>query len=214
MAGAARQVWRNEPPSWRQEGDALVVDTGKETDFWNNTFYGFKHGNGHFLATEVTGDFSVEVTFSADYAALYDQAGVMLRVDAENWLKTGIEFMDGVLQFSVVVTRDDQSDWSVMELAGDVSAPVTVRLTRHGEALRIQKRNPDRTWRLVRLAFLNMPETVEAGPMCCSPIADGLKVTFSRVAFGPAISRELHDQFVADDSLARPGVALRALPPS
>lgn len=187
------ETWYNEPPQWRRDGDALIVTTGSETDFWNNTFYGFKHDNGHFLGREVTGDFSIEVTFSANYATLYDQAGVMLRVDADNWLKTGTEFTDGVLQFSVVVTRDDQSDWSVMELGGDASAPVTLRLTRHAEALRVQLRNPDDSWRLVRLAFLRMPETVAVGPMCCSPIADGLTVTFSRVEFGPAISRELHD---------------------
>jgi uncharacterized protein len=184
--------WRNEPPVWHRAGETLTVETGRDTDFWNNTFYAFKHGNGHFLASKVTRDFSLEVTFSAAYRNLYDQAGVMLRVDDDNWLKTGTEFTDGALQFSVVVTRDDQSDWSVMELGGDPEAPVTLRLTRHAEALRVQLQNADGTWRLVRLAFLDMPETVEAGPMCCSPTAEGLKVAFSRIAIGDAISRELH----------------------
>jgi regulation of enolase protein 1 (concanavalin A-like superfamily) len=184
--------WRNEPPFHEQRGDELVVRTGKDTDYWNNTFYGFKHGDGHFRATPIAGDFSLELTFSANYQRLYDQAGAMLWVDENNWLKCGTEFTDGALHFSVVVTRDDQSDWSVMTLGGDPFAPVTLRLTRHAEALRIQIRKPDGTWPLVRLCYLRMPETVEVGPMTCSPTGEGLEARFSRIAIGEPISRDLH----------------------
>ena len=72
-----KSFWRNQPPFYEERGGTLVVRTGKDTDYWNNTFYGFKHANGHFRATEVTGDFSLEVTFSANYQRLYDQAGAI-----------------------------------------------------------------------------------------------------------------------------------------
>ncbi len=192
MPKTDEDFWRNEPPHHEMRGETLVVRTGKDTDYWNNTFYGFRHANGHFLATPVTGDFSYELTFSADYQRLYDQAGAMLWIDGNNWLKTGIEFTDGALHFSVVVTRDDQSDWSVMLLGREVTAPVTLRLTRHAEALRVQIREPDGNWRLVRLAYLRMPETVEVGPMCCSPTGEGLEVTFLRMTLGEPIPRDLH----------------------
>ena len=192
MPKTDEDFWRNEPPHHEMRGETLVVRTGKDTDYWNNTFYGFRHANGHFLATPVTGDFSYELTFSADYQRLYDQAGAMLWIDGNNWLKTGIEFTDGALHFSVVVTRDDQSDWSVMVLGGEVSAPVTLRVTRHVEALRVQIREADGNWRLVRLANLRMPETVEVGPMCCSPTGEGLEVTFLRMTLGEPIPRDLH----------------------
>lgn len=184
--------WINEPPAHHREGKALLVTTGKETDFWNNTFYGFRHGNGHFLAQKVAGDFSLTLKFSARYETLYDQAGAMLRVDDNNWLKCGVEFTDGQKQFSVVVTRDDQSDWAVMKLDGKTAAPVTLRLTRHAEALRVEIKDGKR-WRLVRLAFLGMGETVEAGPMCCSPIGEGLVVRFDRLKWSEPIDRNLHD---------------------
>jgi regulation of enolase protein 1 (concanavalin A-like superfamily) len=184
--------WINPPPRHEAHGPVLMVETGKETDFWNSTFYGFRHANGHLLATPVTGDFSLTLTFAAPYATLYDQAGAMLRVDDANWLKCGVEFTDGRKNFSVVVTRDDQSDWSVMPLDGDTAAPVTLRLTRHAETLRVEVERGGK-FHLVRLAFLRMPETVEAGPMCCSPIGEGLRVSFSRIAFGEPIARELHD---------------------
>jgi regulation of enolase protein 1 (concanavalin A-like superfamily) len=38
-----------------------------------------------------------------------------------------------------------------------------------------------------------MPETIEAGPMCCSPLGEGLEVTFDRVEFAEPRPRELHD---------------------
>lgn len=192
MPSTGPSRWINPPPKTSLEDGKLVVETGKETDFWNNTFYGFKHGNGHAQVTQVTGDFSLVVTFSAPYETLYDQAGAMLVVDENNWLKCGVEFSDGRKNFSVVVTRDDQSDWSVMPIEGAVEAPVTLRLSRHAEALRVEL-EMDGKFRLVRLAYLRMPETVEAGPMCCSPIGEGLRVTFEAVNWSEAIPRELHD---------------------
>lgn len=189
MSGAAH--WTNPPPFFSEKDGVLVVRTAAKTDFWSNTFYGYKTGNGHFYGRPVTGDFSAEAEFHADYRTLYDQAGLMLRVDDRTWLKTGTEFTDGAHHFSVVVTRDDQSDWSMMPLPGEPRTPVALRLTRHAEALRVQVREGG-VWRLVRLAYLPMPESVEVGPMCCSPVSDGLEVTFSRITVGPPIPRDLH----------------------
>lgn len=192
MPKLGTEHWINPPPAFARTGDRLTVTTGKETDYWNNTFYGFKHANGHFLATPVGGDFSLTVRFSAPYGTLYDQAGAMLRVDDDNWLKCGVEFTDGRKNFSVVVTRDDQSDWSVMPLEGEVSAPVTLRLTRHAEALRIEVEEAG-VFHLARLAFLDMPDDIEAGPMCCSPVGEGLVVTFEQIDFAEPRPRDLHD---------------------
>ena len=61
----------------------------------------------------------------------------MLYLDANNWIKTGIEFTDGTQHFSIVTTRDGFSDWSVIPLGVRVE-PIRLRLTRHSEALRIQ----------------------------------------------------------------------------
>jgi regulation of enolase protein 1 (concanavalin A-like superfamily) len=79
-----------------------------------------------------------------------------------------------------------------MPIGGAVDASVTRRLTRHGEALRVEVER-DGKFHLVRLAYLRMPETVAAGPMCCSPIGEGLPVSFLSVAFSEPIDRELHD---------------------
>ena len=73
-----------------------------------------------------------------DYEALYDQAGLFLRIDEKHWIKAGIEFTDGLMHFSVVVTRG-VSDWSVIPLPqAKPTDEVSVRLTRHGDAIRVQ----------------------------------------------------------------------------
>ena len=121
-------------PAAKQNSDRqriLTVKTGDQTDFWRETFYGFVRDDGHFGFTEVTGDFSAAVSFAGDYTELYDQAGMMIRLNAETWLKAGIEYTDGQQHLSVVVTRG-VSDWSVLPLTAP-PAEIKLRLTRLGE---------------------------------------------------------------------------------
>jgi regulation of enolase protein 1 (concanavalin A-like superfamily) len=183
--------WHHEPPDWSLEQGALSVRTGRNTDFWQSTFYGFQRDDGHFVHTAVAGDFSAEALIDGRYEELDDQAGLMLRVDHGNWIKTGIEYTDGQPHFSTVVTRDGFSDWSVIGL-GRLTGPLRIRLTRHSEALRVQYLHPDSGWHMARLAYLNMPETVSVGPMCCSPQRAGFEVSFRDWSIGAPISRELH----------------------
>ena len=185
-------TWLNPPPH-HVFGDGTVhVRTGKETDFWRETFYGFWRDNGHFLYRPVEGDFSVEVTVKGDYKVLYDQAGLMLRLSETHWVKAGIEYTDGLAYFSVVVTKDT-SDWSLLRIPND-SDGVRIRLTRHAEAIRIQYLDStDGHWKPVRLAYFPISKSVDVGMMCCSPQREGFEVTFSGFSVGPPISRQLHD---------------------
>ncbi|MEL0160580.1 MAG: DUF1349 domain-containing protein [Deltaproteobacteria bacterium] len=184
--------WYCEPPEWTSKPERLSVVTGLKTDFWQSTFYGFQRDNGHFYQTEVEGDFSAEVVIHGHYEELYDQAGLMLRVDAHNWIKTGIEFTDGIQHFSTVITRDGFSDWSVIPLGVRVE-PIRLRLTRHSEALRIQY-HQEGQWQMARLGYLSMPLSVMVGPLCCSPERAGLKVDFDNLVIGPPIDRALHGE--------------------
>src|SRR5262245_7888603 len=98
--------WYNEPPHWLVDDETIVVRSARKTDFWRKTHYGFIRDSGHFYYQEVQGDFKAEVKVLGEYAALYDQAGLMVRLDEANWVKCGIEFVEGVQHASVVVTRD------------------------------------------------------------------------------------------------------------
>ncbi|MDG4853044.1 MULTISPECIES: DUF1349 domain-containing protein [unclassified Mesorhizobium] len=188
----AGMAWLNPPPHHVFGDGTLHVRTGKETDFWRETFYGFRRDNGHFLYRPVAGDFSAEVTVKGEYKALYDQAGLMLRLSETHWIKAGIEYTDGLAYFSVVVTND-ASDWSLVSIPTDPDG-VRIRLTRHAEAIRVQYLEAaDGRWKPVRLAHFPVSRSVNVGMMCCSPQREGFEVMFSGFSVGPPIARELHD---------------------
>jgi uncharacterized protein len=114
----------------------------------------------------------------------------MLRLDGGHWLKAGIEFTDGVKHFSVVVTNE-RSDWSVIE-AHWATGPVTARISRHGEAVRVQYRDGAGTWRMARLGYLPQRPGSQIGVMCCSPQRSGFRASFTGFQVGPPIARDLH----------------------
>ena len=167
--------WLNEPTAWTVDGDTIEATAGAKTDFWRTTHYGFVRDNGHFFGRAAEGDVMAEVTVRGAYAAQYDQAGLMLRLDETTWLKCGVELVDGVQQASVVVTRDF-SDWSIVPLAGEPTA-LRLRLTRRGPAVEVHPAAGDGEFALLRLAYF--PEgPAHVGPMLASPDGDGFPATF------------------------------------
>jgi regulation of enolase protein 1 (concanavalin A-like superfamily) len=178
-------TWLNPPDDVRQDGADLVVTTGEGGDFWRTTSYGFVHDDGHALLAPFPPGTAVEVSFTADLTELYDQAGVMVRVDAEHWIKAGVEQSDGAPQLGAVVTHGT-SDWSLAPVPGWAGREVTVRVSRAGDAVTVRARCDGEPWRMVRLAWLDPEAEAQAGPFCCSPLRAGLQVRFTRLATGPA----------------------------
>jgi regulation of enolase protein 1 (concanavalin A-like superfamily) len=179
--------WLNEPGEWSIEDGVVHAVTGLKTDFWRETFYGWVADNGHFFHRTVEGDFTAEALVSAAHTTLFDQAGMMLRADESNWLKSGLEVTGGDVQISTVVTRGF-SDLSVVPVTS-FTGEVGMRITRFGEALAVHYR-AGADWTLVRLAHLDMAAAVDVGVMCCSPERAGLRATFRDIRVGPPISRE------------------------
>ena len=186
-----RGNWLNEPAEWGFEADGLRVVTGRATDFWRETHYGFTRDSGHFLGIGTEGDFTAEVRVRAGYQALYDQAGIMLRLDEGRWLKAGIEFSDGQAMLGSVLTVG-RSDWATGPYAGD-PGDVRLRLTVAEGVVRVQASADGRRWGLVRLAPFPKAASYLVGPMCCTPERAGLEVRFTEFRLGPPLGRDLHD---------------------
>jgi regulation of enolase protein 1 (concanavalin A-like superfamily) len=165
--------WLNEPARWTGGLDALTVEVEPGTDFWRTTHYGFVRDNGHFAYVEL--EDLISVRFRGEWAAQYDQAGLMLRVDAETWIKAGIERADGRDWLSVVVTRG-LSDWSQQPApAPDADGWWTIRAVRDGDAVQLLAGDQP-----IRLAPLAPDATVLAGPMCAAPEGPGFTAHFTR----------------------------------
>lgn len=179
-------TWLNPPAVWHCRPGELVVRTDDKTDFWRTTEYGFIRDNGHFRFRTVSGDFSAEVAFSGQYQTLYDQAGLMLRLDPNRWIKTGIEFVDDTMQFSTVVTND-ASDWSLAPYVGSTAgAPVRAKLTRRGSTISTAFLLADGRWQTVRVASFPAEPITQVGVMCCSPQRAGFDVRFTNFSVSSA----------------------------
>lgn len=172
-----KMQWFNTPAACKVQNDTLAVTTAPKSDFWRKTHYGFTRDNGHFFYQEVHGDFEVRLRIDGQYRDLYDQAGLMLRVDEANWIKTGIEFFDGQQHASAVVTRDF-SDWSVVRLPGK-PASLWLRITRKAEAVEIFYSLDGKEYTLLRLAYLVPAAVTQVGPMCASPDGTGFEILFA-----------------------------------
>ena len=183
--------WLNEPAVWSRTDDGLRVTTDARTDFWQRTYYDFVHDNGHFFHVPASADFTASVAFDGRYETLYDQAGLMLRVDAHNWVKLGIEYSDGVCNFSLVCTMDGRSDWSVIP-ASRLSGPQAVRITRVGAAAIAHFKTTEGEWRMMRLCPFPSSNTVMVGPMTCSPQRAGFEVLFTQFNLAPPLPNPLH----------------------
>ena len=138
----------------------------------------------------VAGDFTIQVKIDAKYEALYDQAGVMIRLDAANWIKAGVEYTDGSPHFSAVVTREF-SDWSV--LPATLTGPIWFRLTKLGSAIRIQYSADGLSFSMLRLAYFPEAIHTQVGLMCCSPEREGFEAEFSELAISDAVRTGLHE---------------------
>ena len=181
--------WTREPVSQSQKGALLTVEAAAESDWWRTTSYGFIHDDGHALVKEFPNESAIEVSFVLDYTAQFDQAGIFITADNENWIKAGVEFCDGFPQVGAVVTQIN-SDWSVAPVAEWMNKEVTIRVSRSGDAVTVRAGiNGD--LRLVRVAPLDPSRTWSAGPMFCAPTRAGLKVSFTKWSEGPADS-DLH----------------------
>jgi uncharacterized protein len=170
--------WLNPPPKFEVDDAGLAVTSGHESDFWNHTGYDFVHDNGHALLVPFGPNTAMEVEFSADWTHPFDQAGLFVYANADNWVKAGVEFADGVLGVGAVVTAVN-SDWSVGHVPEWSGKPIRVRVSRTANSVTVRARAGEEPWRLVRLAPIAADLEWHAGPLVASPSRAGLVVRFN-----------------------------------
>jgi regulation of enolase protein 1 (concanavalin A-like superfamily) len=183
--------WLNEPAEWGVSAAGLRVVTDRATDFWRQTHYGFTRHSGHLFGYTTSAGFTASVRIRATYERLYDQAGLMVLVDEENWTKAGVELSDGETMLSSVVTVG-RSDWATGRFHGDAS-DFWMRMTIDDGVMRIQYSVDGKRWPLVRLCPFPAAAHYVVGPMCCTPERQGLSVLFLDFTVGPPNGKELHD---------------------
>ena len=177
----ARLRWLNPPPAWSVASAGLVVRPAAKTDFWQQTHYGFRADNGHFLHLEVAGDFCVTTKVRFHPAHRYDQAGLMVRVGPSCWIKTSVEYeSDGPSKLGAVVTNHACSDWSLQDFPRGRNE-VRLRIRREVQDFLVQwARGAGGSWELLRVAHLRegAGQPVSCGLYACSPKGGGFRAEF------------------------------------
>ncbi len=168
--------WLNEPDQWRIDGDSLEMGVTGKTDFWRKTHYGFTVDDGPFGYCILGGEFEVSVQLTGKYRTRYDQMGIMIRINEQIWIKSGIEYVDGVQNVSAVVTHG-HSDWSVITLD---SAPesIWIKAVRRLEAIEVSYSFDGSDYKMMRLCYFPDNCAVMVGMMGASPDGDGFNARF------------------------------------
>ena len=174
-----RMSWLN-PPALEHYGDGTLNARSRgKTDFWRKTYYGYITDNGHFMNLSMMGEFQLQARVNGSYSALYDQAGLMVRLDEKHWMKCGSELVEGKRWASVVFTHDF-SDWSTMEdLSQD--APVYWRVARKKDSIEAQVSRDGASWQTIRQGYFPPLVEVQVGVMCAAPEGAGFSATFDEL---------------------------------
>ena len=169
--------WFNEPENWKIENGTLTMDVTPKSDYWRISHYGFTVDDAPFYFAEYGGEFEAKVKIIGDYKVRFDQAGMMIRIDHENYIKTGIEFVDGKYNLSTGVTHHT-SDWSVIALDQPVKE-LWIKAVRRLDAIEIFYSFDDKEYKMMRNAWMEQNRPVKIGMFAACPDGDGFKVTFS-----------------------------------
>jgi uncharacterized protein len=182
-----RLSWYCPPDTWWINNPGLVIEPQGKTDYWQRTHYGFVADNGHFLFIPQEKDFILTTRVHVYPIHQYDQAGLMVRISPQFWIKTSVEYEpEGPSRLGVVVTRNGYSDWSTQNYISK-SNELELRIKRKAEDYVVEYREPRiellgevNKWVQIRMAHLEGEEGVplKCGLYACSPIAGGFRAEF------------------------------------
>ena len=167
---ASTMNWLNEPTTWRKD------DSTPKTDFWRLTHDGGIRDSGHFFHQSASGDFVMTAIVEGAYREQYDQSGLMIRLNETDWIKCGIEVVDGKQFVSAVVTRST-SDWS--KLLAPKSDSLTFRIQRTRDLVEIFYGEPNSKLELYRQTSFSSENPIQVGLMTASPSGTGFSTEFS-----------------------------------
>ena len=174
--------WNHPRESASLEGGAGLRVTPKPgTDYWRKTFRDppADRASGHALLYNVPSDAqqcTILTEFSLKEHVQFDQAGLIVYLDDSHWLKTGLEFENGVSNMSCVVTNG-QSDWNylVWPTSQNVKLRLTLQLYPGVCECKVEHwdergEGEEGKWTFLREApIMGGPDGVKVGPMCCAP---------------------------------------------
>ena len=174
--------WTRSPKDCVIRDGRVEITTLPHTDLWQRTYYHFRNDNAPVLQTETDKryfSFIVKTDFSGG-AHRFDQCGVVMYLDSENWLKASVEYENGAFQhLGSVVTNGGYSDWATTEIPGDVTS-MWYRLSRREDDYRIECSDDGTRFRQMRICHMQKGGgKIRFGIYACSPENSSFTAVFT-----------------------------------
>lgn len=177
--------WTREPQSFTIKADTIEVVTAPCTDLWQRTYYHFRNDNAPVLqmsTSEKFFSFVVKTNFQESHQR-FDQCGVVMYLDSENWLKGSIEFENEEFQhLGSVATNHGYSDWATTAIPADVKQ-MWYRLSRRDDDFCIECSTDGQAWSQMRVCHMyEAQDKISFGIYACSPEQSSFKAVFTDLA--------------------------------
>lgn len=184
--------WTRPPRDFTVSPEEIRITTEPGTDLWQRTYYGFQNDNAPVLQLETDETrFSFTVRTDFDSKHRFDQCGVAVYLDSENWLKASIEYENAKYQrLGSVVTNLGYSDWATSDIPASVRS-MWYRLSRREADYCIECSTDGVHFQQMRICHLHAGAgTIRFGVYACSPENSSFEAVFSHMELGPCLWRD------------------------
>lgn len=180
---ASKLQWTRRPKDFYIASDRIEIVTAPHTDLWQRTYYHFRNDNAPVLQLQTDEkyfSFVVKTEFESKHR--FDQCGIVLYLDSENWIKASVEYENEAFQhLGSVVTNHGYSDWATTEIAADKKS-MWYRLSRREDDYRIECSEDGVVFRQMRICHMwNGDAAVRFGIYACSPEDSSFRAVFTRM---------------------------------
>ena len=173
--------WTREPEEYRITEDRVEIMTKPFTDLWQRTYYHFRNDNAPVL--QMTTDekyFSFVVKTEFDSKVRFDQSGIVMYLDSENWLKASIEYEnDRIQRLGSVVTNHGYSDWASVDVDASIKS-MWFRFSRREDDFCVENSLDGQNFKQVRICHIfEAKDTIRFGIYACSPEDSSFRAVFT-----------------------------------
>ena len=176
--------WIRRPENCRIEEDRAEIVTAPHTDLWQRTYYHFRNDNAPVLQMETEEpffSFVVKTDFS-ESRHRFDQCGIVMYLDSENWLKASVEYENDAFQhLGSVVTNYGYSDWATTEIPADRKT-MWYRFSRREDDYRIECSQDGVVFSQMRICHMHKGKgKIRFGIYACSPEDSSFRAVFTNL---------------------------------
>lgn len=176
--------WTREPLEFSEDNGSIEIVTKPHTDLWQRTYYHFQNDNAPVYQMETDEkyfSFIVKTEFPESHHR-FDQCGIVLYLDSENWLKGSIEYENEEYQhLGSVVTNHGYSDWATTVIDASIKS-MWYRLSRREDDYCIECSTDGVNYEQMRSCHLYEGNgMIRFGVYACSPEDSSFTARFSNL---------------------------------